>query len=280
MLNHLLQELTKDFIPISDTPALDAELLVAHVMGRDRNYVLTHPTASLTHEQIFKLEKLKAQREKKYPLAYLTNKKDFWKSEFYVDETVLVPRPETELIVEEVLKMLISEKPAHVIDIGTGSGCIIISLAKENGDHSYIATDIFEHALRTARLNAIKHQVQDKINFHTSDLLESLFSKQQDLPKENLILTANLPYVDNSTKPSPPHEPYLALDGGRQGLELYARFLDQLKQNQIAKSKILLEIDPDQTKPLMQLIHQVYPDAQISVKKDLAEKDRMIRIDI
>jgi len=292
MISHHLQELTKEFIGISQTPALDAELLVAHAIGRDRNFVLANPSRKLTTQQLEKLEKLKRKRLQSYPIPYLTNQREFWGNNFYVDESVLIPRPETEHLVEEAVKTAASLPPTYVIDVGTGSGCIAVSLAKENPQHTYLATDISEAALKTASLNAIKNRVKDRITFYQGHLLEPLFQPKAPLTNQNLLLLANLPYVDmqkNRYEPTPAprelteavkHEPIEALHGGPSGTTLIKNFLNQVKRYRIADSTIILEIGFDQAEHLTQYIKSLFPKARVQTKKDLAGLDRILRITI
>lgn len=292
MISHHLQELTKEFIDVSQTPALDAELLVAHVLGKDRNYVLANPSQTLTTAQLEKLEKLKKKRLQSYPVPYLTNQREFWGNDFYVDESVLIPRPETEHLVEEAIKSAADIPPTYVVDVGTGSGCIAVSLAKENPNHTYLATDISAAALKTASLNAIKNRVKDKITFYRGHLLEPLFDPQAPLNNKNLLLLANLPYVDmekNSCEPTPAprelmeavkHEPKEALHDGPEGASLIKSFLDQVNRYQISDSVIIMEIGFDQAANLTEYIRGLFPGAKIEVKKDLAGLDRIVRIEI
>ncbi|MFC1721429.1 peptide chain release factor N(5)-glutamine methyltransferase [Patescibacteria group bacterium] len=293
MLSHHLQEITKALVPVSQTPALDAELLLAHVLDKDRNYVLTHPSHKLTTEQLHKLEKLSRKRLKSYPLSYLTNQREFWGNNFYVDESVLIPRPETELLVEEAVRTLAGANPQHVADIGTGSGCIAISLVKEAPDHTYLATDISPAALRIASLNAIKHRAADKITFYEGNLLEPLFHPAEPLPNRNLLLIANLPYIDihqqqrDDLTPKPRalsegtrFEPRRALHGGYKGMELPKQFLSQVQGYGLQDSIILMEIGYDQIDELYDYTKRLLPHANIGARKDLGGLERMIRIEV
>lgn len=287
MISHQLRELTQDFLPVSETPALDAELLVAHVLGKDRNFVLTNPSKKLNTNQLSELEKLKQKRLKHYPVPYLTNKQEFFGREFFVDENVLIPRPDTETLIAEAIQTLAGKTPSYAIDIGTGSGCIAITLAKEIPDHTYLATDISPEALKTASLNAIKHLVRDEINFYLGNLLEPVFHKEGHVPPKNLLITANLPYLDLSKVPSEQQatqgilrEPRLALHGGDKGLKTYYNFLGQIHDLNIKDSTILIEISPEQKKYLEKLIKKLLPHSKVETKKDLSQQDRVIRIEL
>ncbi len=285
MLSQLLNELTYELSKSSPTPELDAELLLAHVLGQSREYLPAHPEATLSATQLDQLNQLKNKRLKSYPVSYLTNRREFWGHDFYVDESVLVPRPETELLVEEALRLLFGEQPKYVIDVGTGSGCIAISLAKEDPTHTYLATDFSTKALRTAYLNALKHAVEPRITFYHGHLLEPLFYPGYGLTPKNLLVIANLPYLDfnqpHHEADRPDHdglrwEPKEALDGGEQGLELYRDFWQQLKNYGVSDSDVLMEIAPHQKDLLRPIVQSLFPQAAIDIKQDLAGKDRMM----
>lgn len=292
MISQHLRELTKEFLEVSTSPALDAELLLAAVLGRDRNYVLTNPETSLSLEELERLEKLKQKRRRGYPLAYLTNQREFWGHNFYVDESVLIPRPETELLVETAIKHLAPKNPQYVIDIGTGSGCIAITLAREIPQHTYLATDVSDAALRTAQLNAIKHRVKDRITFYQGNLLEPLFDTSSPLPTENVFLIANLPYVDMKNLQSTSSlsltklqrglrfEPSSALNGGPDGLTIIENLLRQIARKNLHNSIILLEIGQGQAPKIKPAIKDILPRAQVQTTPDEAGIERLLSIEI
>lgn len=285
MISQLLDELTSELRSSSTTPELDAELLLAHILGQSREYLLTHPEITLNAGQLQRLQQLKNKRLKSYPIAYLTNQREFWGHDFYVDESVLVPRPETELLVEEALRLLFGEKPRYVIDVGTGSGCIAVSLAQEDTSHTYLATDLSHDALRVAYLNALKHEVENRITFYRGHLLEPLFYPGYSLTPKKLLIIANLPYVDfgqlHREADRPDYaglkwEPRFALDGGREGIELYDEFFRQMKDYGVSDSEVLMEINPGQKDLLAPIIKTLFPQAHLSTKPDLAGRDRVM----
>lgn len=285
MLSQLLNELTYELRASSPTPELDAELLLSHVLGRRREYLLAHPEITLNAAQLAQLNQLKNKRLKAYPIAYLTNQREFWGHDFYVDDSVLVPRPETELLVEEALRQLFGEKPKYVIDVGTGSGCIAISLAKEDPSHTYLATDISTAALRVAYLNALRHSVEPLVTLYHGHLLEPLFYPGYGLTPRNLLIVANLPYLelahpqieaDRPLTDGIRWEPKEALDGGAAGLGLYQDFLHQIKNYGISDSDLLMEMAPHQSEQLEQIVKSLFPQATVDVKQDLAGKERMM----
>jgi len=292
MVSHHLQELTKAFVPISSTPALDAELLLANVMGKDRNYVLSHPSETLSAEQLHRLEEMKLKRLRAYPIPYLTNQREFWGNDFYVDESVLIPRPETEHLIETAIQELAGIPPTYVLDVGTGSGCIAVSMAKEIPQHTYLATDVCPNALRTASLNAIKNRVGNNITFYEGNLLEPLFDPSAPLRNQHLLILANLPYADMDKygyEPTPVpreltegihYEPRHAVHGGPGGAVLIKNFLDQVKRYDISGSTIIMEIGYDQAAELTNYIKALFPNAHTKITKDLAGLDRILKVEI
>jgi len=220
---------------------LDAELLLSFVLRKPREYVLAHPEIKLTKKQILKFYKLIAQRAKNIPLAYLTGVKEFYGREFYVDKRVLVPRPETETLIEQVKSEKLKMKSdAIIVDIGTGSGCIIITLAKELenlkskiSNLKFLATDVSPDALAVAKKNVKLHGVDKKIKFLQGNLLEPILKNKDFLiHNSEFFILANLPYLTlKQIKQSPTiqHEPRLALTAGKDGLKYYRELAKQLQ---------------------------------------------------
>jgi len=275
---------------------LDAELLIAHVLKKPREWVLMHHEFKIEDLRLKIIKKLFARRAKCEPLAYLTGHKEFFGLDFVVNKHVLIPRPETEILVEDVIKTLANLRTCklahHLIDIGTGSGCIPISIAnhiRKSGLSVYpyiktFATDISVKALRVARQNARKHGVS--IKFLQGDLLEPFF-KTYNLKHitHNLIITANLPYLTKkqyNNSPTIKHEPKLALVAKKHGLEFYERLLKQIKRVASYKLQVtsFLEIDHGQSKKITQIIKQLLPHANVQIKKDLAGLDRVVIIKV
>lgn len=259
------------------------------------------------------------QRLKNKPVAYIINSKEFYGYDFYVDENVLIPRPETELIVDEVLEILNNEKNkssfAHfkrrqinacfpsfkmlnknftLIDIGTGSGCIIISILnklKENRKDKIIsnafANDISQEAIKIARTNAKKYNLDQKIKFIASDL-EKVLNKKILSDSSKIIITANLPYLKNDNYKKlqsnvKEYEPKTALMGGKDGLDLIKKLLNKVsKLQQEFKNKIfiILEADPIQINKIKNISASLFENAEFKIKKDLNQKKRIIIIKI
>ena len=265
---------------------LDAELLLSFVLRKPREYVLAHPEIKLTKKQILKFYKLIAQRAKNIPLAYLTGVKEFYGREFYVDKRVLVPRPETETLIEQVKSEKLKMKSdAIIVDIGTGSGCIIITLAKELenlkskiSNLKFLATDVSLGALAVAKKNARLHGVADKIKFMRGNLLEPIL-KNRTLVTYNLLFVANLPYLmptQIKNLPTIKHEPLLALSAGKDGLKYYRQLANQLQQFNIKYPNISIslfcEIDPEQSKAIKKIFSLA---KSMEIKKDLAGRNRL-----
>ncbi|MFA6551521.1 MAG: peptide chain release factor N(5)-glutamine methyltransferase [Patescibacteria group bacterium] len=289
-----------------NSASLDAEILLSFVIGKPREYMLAHPEFKLRKNQILKFNKLIVARAKNIPLAYLTQVKEFYGRNFYVDRRVLVPRPETEMIIEECrmqneecrMQNTECKNNTYVVDVGTGSGCIIITLTKElkYKNLKFLATDISKDALTVARKNAKLHGVDKKIKFLQGNLLEPILkNKKFVIRHSSFVICANLPYLTPAqikNSPTIKHEPKLALSAGKDGLKYYRELAKQLscfchceesarfaltkarratKQSR-PKITLLCEIDPKQNKT----IKTIFSFAKnITIKKDLAGRDRL-----
>ncbi len=257
----------------SKTASLDAEVLLAFVLKKSKEFLYTHPEKTLTSQQAQRLKFLINRRAKGEPVAYLTNHKEFYGLDFYVDKRVLIPRPETELLVEEVIKF-VNKKKTTIADIGTGSGCIAITLKKYLPQATIYATDISKPALAVAKKNAKKHQV--KIKFLPGDLLKPLVRKRNvDVSLAEIdIVVANLPYLPFSLK----YEPQRALKAGRYGLKTYQEFFEQIKKGAVNPQIIFCEINNLYLSPLKNLLKKYFPSSQFKIKKDLAGLSRILII--
>ena len=209
-----------------DSARLDAELLLSHVLHQPVTYVLAHNEAQVGYWCEWYYRWLIARRKKGIPVAYLRGHREFNGLDFKVNRHTLVPRPDTEALVEAVLSYI---KPNQLLlDVGTGSGCIPISVLKHSESLTAVATDISASALRVARANAIQHGVENRIQFIASDLLRDVdmaFFKGREL-----VVTANLPYVPKNFQVNieTHFEPQIALWGGEDGMDLYRRLLEEL----------------------------------------------------
>ncbi|SHJ23115.1 peptide chain release factor N(5)-glutamine methyltransferase [Desulfofundulus thermosubterraneus] len=263
-----------------DAAPLEAEVLLAHVTGMDRVGLYREAGRLLTREEEEKFQELLQRRAAGEPVAYLTGCREFMGLSFRVTRDVLIPRPETELLVETALELLGRGDGARELllaDVGTGSGAIAVSLAHYLGKGTIYATDISPAALAVATENARRHRVAGHIIFLAGDLLSPL---QKVLPPGSLsLVAANLPYIPSAAvgRLMPDvarYEPHLALDGGCDGLELYRRLVPQARELLAPGGYLLMEIDPSQA-PLMA---RLLPEGTwcYQVRRDLASRERLV----
>lgn len=277
----------------------DLELLITHALGKTREFVLTHPEYSVNSRQNSIINKNIRRRTEGEPIAYIVGHKEFYGLDFIVNKNTLIPRPETEQIVDLAIKEISNLKfqisNLSVVDIGTGSGNIMVSTVY-NIQHSadsknikYFATDISKEALQVAKKNAKKHAVDKKINFLHGSLLEPLLkaNKLTKLKTNKLLITANLPYLSKEIYASAQvdvkkYEPKSALYSPKKGLGHYEKLLSQIKKILITVRlplvTCLLEISPEQKQLLTKLIKKLLPSAKIYFFKDLAGKWRICKI--
>lgn len=281
----LLSDITTRLTSISDTPALDASVLLAHAIGRSRTWILSHPELILRAEQQKQLNNLLARLESGEPLAYVIRHWEFYGLDFNLTPDVLIPRPETELLVEKAIAWLNEHHEQdssmhNIADIGTGSGAIAIAIANNVPDAKTLATDISSKALAVARQNAKKHGVDDRVNFVECDLLPAKTKIENQKSKIDL-LCANLPYIPTKTLHSLPifgHEPTLALDGGADGLDMIRRLMNIVPDWLAPNALMLFEFESTLGKPILNLAHEHFPDAQIQLHQDLSGLDRLLEI--
>lgn len=277
-----MQNLKQLKIKNSTIPDLDWAILVSHVINRPKEFAYSHPEFSLNLRQYLKLWwKIKKYR-RGFPIAYLTHHKEFYNLNFLVNKYTLTPRPDTEIMINEAIRIINNENNPTLIDVGTGCGCIPIAVLKNiKKEIPTIATDISRPALLTAQKNARRQQV--KIDFRFGNLFGPI--KQKDTTTDTLIITANLPYLDfkqTNNEKSIKKEPYSALYGGKDGLDLYRQLIDQIiiffKDKRPSKIFLLLEIDPKQTEKIKQIIAEKIPGSETKIRQDLAGLDRLVII--
>jgi len=267
----------------SDTPALDEQVLLAHVLDKPRVWLLAHPETTLTPKQGRALEKALRQLESGVPLPYVLGRWEFFGLEFILRPGVLIPRPETELLVETALHWLRAHPECRrVADIGTGSGCIAIALAVNVQDVHIVATDISPTAIDVARRNAKKLGVDDRIEFFCCDLFPSrqTFNLR---PSTYDLIVANLPYIPTETLRGLRvygREPTLALDGGADGLDLIRRLLVEAPRHLAPGGLILVEIEASQGAKVLSLAHDAFAEAEIHLHQDLSGHDRLLEIQV
>ncbi len=261
----------------SETSALDAQVLVAHHMQKSRSWVLAHPETVLTDTEYENIMGSAQRLEHSEPLPYVIGQWEFYGLEFIVTPDVLIPRPETELLVERAVRWLqLHPSKRRVVDVGAGSGCIGISILTQIPDAHLVMADISAKALATARLNVAKHGLLGSVDVRQSNLLAKV-SQYSDL------VCANLPYIPTSALNGIPvarSEPPVALDGGGNGLKLISRLLKQAKSRLDPGGLILLEIDPDQATQVIQLANKYYPSDTIHIYQDLSGRDRCVEIEL
>jgi len=281
-MNHpLLADLTTQLSPISDTPALDASVLLAHIIDKPRTWVMAHPDLALTCDQQKELADSLERLERGEPFPYVLGHWEFFGLELDVTPDVLIPRPETELLVEKAIVWLQeSSTPRTIADVGTGSGAIAVALAANIPDVHILATDISKKALEVAKKNARKFKVEKRIDFVECDLLPANSSFMHLTPPVDLIC-ANLPYIPTETLRHLPifgREPTLALDGGADGLELVRRLLSLAPEWLAPYGMMLLEVESSCAKQTLELAHNMFPEARINLHQDLARRDRLLEI--
>ena len=251
-------------------------MLLAHVLEKPRVFVISHPEVILTPQQQNQLTKLLARLAHSEPLPYLIGHWEFYGLDFEVTPAVLIPRPETELMVERAQAWL--QQHPHLrrgADVGTGSGCIAISLAKQIKDLRVLAMDRSWEALQVARRNAIFHQVTERVAFVQGDLLTAVKGPFD-------LVCANLPYIPRSSLESlsvAHHEPRQALDGGSDGVSWIRQLIDDAPRWLSAPALMLLEMQYDQGDTVSELARSRFPNARINILPDLAGLPRLVEIE-
>ncbi len=276
----------------SPSPRLDAELLLGSAIGADRTAILAHPDAPVGADAETAFRASLARRVAGEPVAYIRGFKEFHGLAFSVDRRALIPRPETERLVDLAVATVMSRlaagarpagtPPLRIADIGTGSGAIAIALIaalRARGaaaDVTVLATDVSPEALDLARENAAAHAVADHLSFEAADLLPD------GVDRFDLVL-ANLPYVRRDVVPGLPvaasFEPVIALDGGADGLEVIGALLDRLSQALVPDGVALLEIGADQADAISALVGERLPGWRCAVEMDLAGLPRVARVE-
>jgi release factor glutamine methyltransferase len=257
-----------------EDPSLEGEILLRHVLGIDRARLYADLDINLSTKQEKALNELLKRRERGEPTAYITGHREFYGLDFRVDRSVLIPRPETELLVELAIKAAKQNKIKEIADIGTGCGAIAISLAINLPQVKVYATDISKAALEVARLNSLRHGVADRVVLLHGDLLEPL--KQ---PVEMIV--ANLPYVrqrDLMKNASLSYEPVLALNGGASGLDRMRALCQQAREKLNKPGHLILEIGEGQAKSMKTNLRKAFPEIAIEVHKDLAGIERAVSL--
>lgn len=281
MKNSLLSDTADSLAPLSDTPALDASVLIAHVIHKPRTWVMAHPELVLTDEQQTQLDDSLSRLQGGESFPYVLGHWEFFGLEFDVTSEVLIPRPETELLVEKAVAWLKGSPERRTIaDVGTGSGAIAVSIAVSLPDAYVLATDISHEALQVARKNARKLGAADRIDFVQCDILPPHIDALSTDRHFDLIC-ANLPYIPTEKLRNLPifeHEPTLALDGGSDGLELIRRLLNIGPEWLAPHGMMLLEIEATRGIQALNMAYDLFSSASIHLHQDLTGRDRLLEI--
>lgn len=274
------QALQKGTNLLADFPTanLDAELLLAHQLDRSRTWLISHSHELLEpHVQQGYMQLLEARLRGK-PIAYLLQMKAFYGRDFYVDERVLIPRPETEEMLEDAIRFLEQHpEETHLIDLGTGSGCLAISLAHHFPDRKVLGLEVSSQALEVAHENAQRYPSKN-LELLESDLLSQL---PTDWQEESLTVLANLPYIGREknhfiSEEAEAHEPHVALFGGHDGLELYRQTWKQMQEMGLKIRILYMEIGFSQVQDISTSAKEAFPTAELIVKEDLAGLPRTV----
>jgi release factor glutamine methyltransferase len=262
--------LKKNYI---ETAKLDSEILLANVLGSKREYIILNTQKNLDDSHLDHFKKLIKERASRKPIAYLLNKKFFWKNEFYVNENALIPRPDTEVMINEILRLTKHKKRINILDIGVGSGCILLTILKERNNFYGTGVDISKKSLDISKINAKNLNVENRLKFFKTDI--DKFNKgKYDLIVSNppYIKSCDLKYLE---KDIVNFEPKLALDGGLDGLLKIRKVINKTSELIKKNGKFILEIGFDQKNKAIKLLNKkgFYINSTL---KDLAKNDRCI----
>ena len=251
----LLNQASKTLDNSSNTSSkLDSEILLSKIIKKNRQYLILNSNEELKKENIKSFDYLVKRRKKGEPIAYLINKKEFWKQNFYINQNVLIPRPDTETLVEETLKLFNVNSKLNMLDIGTGSGCILLSILKERRNFFGTGIDISKKAINVARFNAKMHQLSNRVKFYNSDVDKFLIGKY-DLVVSNppYIKRQDLKYLEVDVKG---FEPKLALDGGKDGFSKITKVISKTSTLLKKNGRLILEIGFGQKKKILSILKQ------------------------
>ena len=252
---------------------LDTEILMAKALGKSREYIILNHDKVLNIENLEYFKKLVHERATRKPIAYLLNKKFFWKSEFYVNKNTLIPRPDTEIIIEQILKVTKNKNYLKILDIGVGSGCILLTILKERKNFYGTGIDISKNSLEISKINAKKLFVEERVKFYKSDV-DKFTQGKYDLIVSNppYIKSCDLKYLESDVIN---FEPKLALDGGLDGLSEIRKVIKKSSELIKKNGKLILEVGFNQKNKVIKLLKKkgFYINSTV---KDLANNDRCI----
>ena len=281
-VERIIQRAAKKFQTLNlEMPQLDAEVILCNILGVDRIKLHIYPNLSISRENCRKFWLDVKKRVNYMPVQYIIKRQEFMGLDFFVEEGVLIPRADTELLVEEsinICKEIFFEVPVKVLEIGTGSGAISVSLAKYFDELEIKAVDISEEALKIAKKNAITHKVQDKIEFLQGDIFTPIKNKKAG--KKFHMIVSNPPYISNDDVENlimqvKGYEPLIALRSGEDGLDFYRTIINQAPEFLEYEGRLLLEIGYNQGEQVSRLMNE-RGFKNITVKKDLAGLNRLV----
>ena len=254
-------------------PQLDSEILLSNSIKRDKKHIILNPKEILNSEQLGKFKSLIERRKKGEPIAYLINKKEFWKDEFFVNKDVLIPRPDSELIIEQVLKIYSKDVQLQVLDIGTGSGCILLSILKERSNFYGTGIDISKKSINVSKFNAKQLNLTNRVKFFHSSV-DNFNNGKYD------IIVSNPPYIEQLSlkyleKDVVNFEPKLALSGGFDGFSKIRKVINKASILIKKNGKFILEIGFNQKNKVIKILKEegFYVNKAI---KDYGNNDRCI----
>ena len=252
---------------------LDSELLLSKVIKKDRKFILLNPDKKLDKNDQKSFEDLISKRSKGKPIAYLTGHKSFWNYDFKVSEKVLIPRPDSEIIIEQVLKIYKNKEKINFLEVGVGSGCLALSILKEKKSFLATGVDLSQDCIEICRYNANKLGVTNRVKLIKSDVDNLNFHKYD-------LIISNPPYIKNLdinklNKEVKNYEPKLALKGGLEGLSIIRKVIEKSSELIKTNGKLILEIGYDQKEPVKKMLNEnnYYIN---DILKDLAKNDRCI----
>ena len=270
ILNKGINILKKNDIP---NPQLDSEVLLSTSIKRDKKHIILNPKEVLNSEQLGKFKNLIERRKKGEPIAYLINKKEFWKDEFFVNKDVLIPRPDSELIIEQVLKIYSKDDQLQILDIGTGSGCILLSILKERSNFYGTGIDISKKSINVSKFNAKQLNLTNRVKFFHSSV-DNFNNGKYD------IIVSNPPYIEQLSlkyleRDVVNFEPKLALSGGFDGFSKIKKVINKASILIKKNGKFILEIGFNQKNKVIKILKEegFYVNKAI---KDYGNNDRCI----
>ena len=279
-LGNVLWEAVKSLKEASiDNPVLDSEVILMHLLNIDRIDIIKNRESVIDRPLVKEFFHLIEERKKGKPVQYIVGQQEFMGLSFSIGPGVLIPRPDTEIVVERTIELLKGKKNIKLADVCTGSGAIAISLAHYLENSYVYATDISKEALKFCKINAKKNYVEDRIKILQGDLLEPLFC--ENLEGELDVLVSNPPYIDSGDMGDLPdsvrcYEPHLALDGGEKGIDYYKRILKDVPKLLKKEGLLIFEIGYNQGHFLLEMVEELGVFRGIEIEKDLAGLDRCI----